>query len=435
MKTLRWLRVFSAVAVLLTLFSVSVVAQVPVDVVVKQGDVFGARTVSTVNAPFTDGFGKVGFVASFDDSTRGVWHSSDFVFNSSDALPDSVTGGEGTMGVSNSGGFIYSPSFNGEDAVFTHEGKLLAGGDPLAPLPGLFSTFSSRPTMIPNGTAYWIGGSTPTQGSSSSTNRHLFKATDVSNPMSITRVLGGGDVIEGKAISTSASNFDYDISDNGSHHVHILDMVTGSSANNLHVYRDGAFVAQEGGAVGDGTNWEGLDIVAVNNIGDWILTGDTTGPVATDEFVAFKGEIKVREGDTLDSVTLASGATLRAASINNKSQVVHMWGWGSGATAQEHLFFGAGETLGDSLRLLSVGDLMDSTGDNIADWLLVDFNASGTIGPGLELAEDGFVHVHVDMVPAAGGAEVQAVLRVAIPEPSTVCLLAVGCLALVRRRR
>lgn len=409
-------------------------AQVAIDVIVKEGDVFGPRTVTTVNAPFTDLAGRVGFVAAFDDATRGIWHDAGFVFNSSDALPDSLTGGESTMGVSNTGGFIYSPSFNGGDAVYTHAGKLLAAGDPLAPLPGLFSTFSSRPTMIPDGTAYWIGGSSTTQGGSSS-NRHLFKATDVSNPMSITRVLGGGDVIEGKAISTSASNFDYDISDNGLHHVHVLDMVTGSSTNNLHVYRNGVFVAQEGGPVGDGTNWEGFDMVAVNNIGDWIMTGDTSGPTTTDEFVAFKGEIKVREGDTLDGVTLASGATLRAASINNKSQVVHLWGWGSGSTAQEHLFYGLGETLADSLRLLSVGDMMDSDGDTFADWILTDFNASGTIGPGIEFAEDGYVHVHVDMVPAAGGDEVQAVIRVAIPEPASLGILALGSLAILRRRR
>lgn len=435
MKPRNRVSLMSATAALFSSFTVAAFGQVPASVIVKQGDIFGTRTVSTVNAPFTDGFGKVGFVASFSDSTRGIWHSSGFIFNSSSALPDTVTGGESTMGVSNAGGFIYSPSFNGEDAVFTHAGKLLAGGDPLPPLPGLFSTFSSRPTMIPNGTAYWIGGSTPTQGSSTSTNRHLFKATDVSNPMSITRILGGGDIIEGKAISTSASNFDYDISDNGSHHVHILDMVTGSSANNLHVYRNGSFVVQEGSPVGDGTNWEGLDIVAINNIGDWILTGDTTGNTATDEFVAFKGEIKVREGDTIDGVTLATGASLRAASINNKSQVAHIWGWGSGSTAQEHLFFGAGDTLYDSVRLLSVGDTLDSDGDTIADWLLTDFNASGTIGPGIELAEDGFIHVHVDMTPVAGGDEIQAVIRLAIPEPGTLGLLALGAFALIRRRR
>lgn len=408
----------------------------PAYLVVKQGDVFGARTVSTLNTPFTNGPGKVGFVAAFDDATRGIWHDTGFVFNSSDALPDTVTGGESTMGISNTGGFIYSPSFNGGDAVYTHAGKLQAQGDPLPPLPGLFSTFNSRPTMIPNGTAYWIGGSTATQGSSSSTNRHLFKATNVNNPLSITRVLGGGDVIDGKTVSTSASNFDYDISDNGLHHVHVLDMVTGSSANNIHVYRNGSLILQEGSAVGDGTNWENFDSVAINNIGDWVMSGDTSGNTATDEYVAFKGAIKVREGDTLDGITIASGASLRTISIDNKSNVAHIWGWGSGASEQEHLFWGYGETLGtSSVRLLSRGDLIDIDNDTIGDWIVTDFNASGVIGPGLELAEDGYVYVEVDLAPAAGGAEVEAIIRVAVPEPGTLALLLAAGFLVSRRRR
>lgn len=407
--------------------------QVPAQVIVKVGDMHGGRTVSTLNSPFTDGNGKVGFVSSFSDNTRGVWHSSGFVFNSSDLLPDSATGSEGTMGVSDSGGFIYSPSFNGEDAVVTHGGNLLSGGQAIMSLPGRFSTFNSRPRMLPDGTAYWVGGSSATSGGSSS-NRHLFKATDPTDPMSITAVISGGDVIDGKTVETGSSNFDFEMSDNGLNLVQVLDMATGSSANDMHVYRNGSLILQEGTAVGDGTNWEGLDIVAINNLGDWILTGDTTGPTTTDEFVAFKGEIKVREGDTLDGTTLANGASLRAASINNLGGVVHMWGWGSGATLQEHLFYGLGASLESSIRLLSVGDIIDTNNDMIGDWLLTDFEASGTIGPGLDLADDGFVFLEVSMTPVGGGTEVEAIIRLGVPEPGSLSLLALGVLAVARRR-
>ena len=421
-------------ALVFAMGSVESVAQVPAQLIIKEGDVHGARTVSSLNAPFTDGFGKVGFVASFSDSTRGVWHSSGFVFNSSDLLPDTATGGEGTMGVNNAGGFIYSPSFNGEDSVVTHGGKLLAGGDAMANLPGRFSTFSSRPRMTPSGTAYWVGGTSATSGGSTS-NRHLFKATDPTNPMSITAVISGGDVIDGKTVETGTSNFDFEMSDNGMQLVQVLDMATGSSSNDMHVYRNGSLILQEGTPVGDGTNWEGLDIVAVNNIGDWLLTGDTTGSTATDEFVAYKGIIRVREGDTLDGTTLATGASLRAASLNNLGGVVHMWGWGSGSTLQEHLFYGNGDTLSSSIRLLSVGDTIDTNNDTIADWLLTDFEASGSVGPGLDLADDGFVHLEVSMVPVGGGSEVEAIIRIAIPEPATLALLGLGALVVTRRRR
>lgn len=412
----------------------SVSAQVPAKVIVKQGDVFGLRTVSTVNAPFTDGNGKVGFVVGFNDATRGIWHNNGFVFNSSDALPDSLTGSESTMGVSDTGGFVYSPSFNGNDAVYTHAGKLLAGTDAISSLPGRFSTFNSRPTMLPNGTAFWMGGSAATQGGST-TNRHLFKAADVSDPMSIVPVLSGGDVVGGFPISTAASNFTYHISDNGAHHIHIIDQTTGSSANNLALYYNGDIVARESGPIISGGTWVDFDGVSVNNVGEWVVAGNTSGPASQDEVIAFKGEVKVREGDTIGGVTLASGATVRGVSINNLSEVVHIWGWGSGGTAQEHLFFGNGSTLSDSIRLLSRGDVIDVDNDTIGDYIVDDFNASFVIGPGLSLAEDGFVYLDVDLIPVAGGASQAAIIRLRVPEPGTLGLLAFGSLLVVRRRR
>jgi len=403
-------------------------------VVVKQGDAIGAETVSTLGAPFTDGNGKVGCVGSLSNSERFVWWDTGPVFLSGSLLPDVVTGGESTMGVGNNGEFIYSPSVNGNDSVVTHGGVLLQKGDPIVPLPGLYSTFNSRPTMLPDGTAHWMGGSTATQGSSTSTNRHFFRATDPTDPNSITVLLSGGDVIEGKAIATTASNFTYDFSDNGLHHLHKLDMATGSSSNNDHIYLNGVFVAQEGQPTGQGDNWQGFGALSVNNAGNWVLAGDTDGPTATDAFVAYNGAIQIREGDTIDGITLASGAAIRDVSINNLDQVVHLWGWGSGASAQEYLFFGSATDLANSAMLLAIGDEIDVDGDLIADYAIADFEASTVIGPGLDLGDDGYIYVEVGMVPVTGGDEIEAIIRIAIPEPASLLLMAVGGLALIRRR-
>jgi len=400
---------------------------VSANLVVKEGDTVGPSTVSTVNAPFTDGNGKVGFVGALVDAQRFIWWGAGPVFYSNDALPDVLSGGEGTMGVSNTGGFIYSPSVNSNDAVYTHGGTLLQKGDAIPPLPGLYSAFNSRPTMLPNGTAYWVGGSTPTQGSTSATNRHLFRATDPTNPATITRVLGGGDVIEGKTIKTTASNFDYWISDNAAHHIQVLDM---DVTLNEHVYLDGGFVAQEGGATGQGDNWSTFDIVAVNNFGKYIFTGDTDGVTSTDEFLAYNGSIVVREGDSLDGHTLTSGYTLRAASINNLNQVVHMWGSGT----EERLFFANASNLANSIQLVQTGDEIDVDGDGTSDFLLTDFQASTVIGPGLSLAEDGWVYLETEMIPIGGGTEVEGIIGIRVPEPSAALALALGALALLRRR-
>ena len=163
-------------------------------IVLAEGDPLGGSTVSTLNSPFTDGVGRVGFVGSLADNQRFIWWDNGPVFFSG-SIPG-LTGGEGTMGVSDAGGFIYSPNVDGNDAVVTHGGVLLKKGDPVPPLPGLYSSFNSRPMMLPNGTAFWVGG-TATSPTGSSSNRHLFKAADPTDPQSITRVLGGGDVIEG----------------------------------------------------------------------------------------------------------------------------------------------------------------------------------------------------------------------------------------------
>jgi len=379
---------------------------VPAAIVIAVGDSLGPSTVSTLNSPFTDSQGRVGFVGSLADAQRFIWWGDGPVFFSNDAHPDTLTGGEGTMGVSDTGGFIYSPSFHGFDAVYTHAGKLLAEEDSLPPLPGLYSTFNSRPTMLPDGTAYWIGGSSATQGGSS-TNRHLFMVRDVSDPSGIVRVLGGGDVIEGKAIKTSASNFTYWISDNSEHHIHILDM---NVTLNEHVYLDGAFVAQEGDSTGQGDTWSGFDIVSVNNSGDYIFTGDTNGPIATDVCVVVNGTIRVREGDTLDGVLLASGWDLRTASIDNEGYVLHVWG----SSSNEHLFYGLGSDLENSIHVLGVGDTLDVDADGTGDYLVEDFEASATIGPGSDLAVGGMCYLEVSLEPLPAGEPVETIVYLAL---------------------
>jgi len=379
---------------------------VPGGVVLRAGDPAGdTLTVASLNTAFTNRLGQVGFVAALSDGQRMIWNDGP-VFYSGEAVPLVLSGGESTMGISDDGGFVYSPSADGEDAVYTHGGLLLRSGWPIPSLPGLYSSFNSRPTMLPNGHAYWIGGTSTSPGGSTS-NRHLFLATDPTDGSSIVRVLGGGDVIDGKTIRTSASNFDYWISDNGGHHIHVLDM---NVTLNEHVYLDGGFVAQEGNPTGQGDAWSSFDVVAVNNDGNYVFTGDTDGPAGTDGFVAYNGEIVVREGDVLDGVTIPAGATPRAASINNGNVVVHMWG----GTDYEHLFVGDGADLAASRLVLSVGDSISVDGDEVADWLVTDFKASAVIGPGLDLGPGGYVYLEADITPLPSGPAVEAILRIAI---------------------
>ncbi len=403
-------------------------AVVPGFVVAKQGDAVSGSTISSLNTPFTDGNGVVSFVAGLADNNRIVWKGAGPIFNSSSALPDVLTGGESTMGSGNAGQFIYSPSFNGADAVYTNGGKLLADDDPIPGHPGLFSAFNSRPQMGPDGTAYWVGGYATAVGGST-VGRMMLRATDPTDPGTIQVLNQTGDTLDGFNIGTTGVGFDYQFSDNAAHRIQTFILETGSTAHDDFVYVDGVMVAREDSPTGQGDDWDNFDNMSINNAGNYIFTGDTDGASGSDEFIAYNGAIVLREGATVDGRLL--GASLNGAAINDNDDMVFIWN----TDLTESLFFGPAADPSMSIALLSVGDELDLDGDTIGDWLVTDFNPSNVIGPGLDLAEDGYVYVEVDIQPIDGGASIEAVIRLVVPEPSTLSLLALAALTLCRRRR
>ncbi len=385
--------------------------------------------ITSLNDPFTNGNGLVGFTGGVSGDNF-VWYDTGVIWLNSSGLPDVLTGAEGTMGIGNSGEFIYSPSTNGNDSVWNHNGVLAQRGDASPDIPAQFITFASRPMMTPGGSSYFVSGLNPTQGSGTTINRTFMRADSSSNLSTVLHA--GNTVIDGLTIATgSGIDFDYAISDNDAHHIHVLDMDTGSTANDFHVYLSGSLAHQEGTATGQGDNWANFDSVGVNNAGNYVFSGDTDGATGSDEFIAYNGSIALREGDLIDSVTL--GTSVTQASLNNLNQVAYLWNIAGGG---EGLFFGDGADLGlSSILLLQTGDGIDTTGDNIADFTVTDFNASAVIGPGLDFAEDGFIHVNVDLASIATGATTEAIIRVVIPSPSAAAVFALAGLAGLRRRR
>lgn len=270
-------------------------------VVVQEGDTpagGGGNPVTSLNSPFTNADGEVGFTGILDNggaSDSFVWHDTGIVWRNSSAMGVTLAGGESTMGVSNTGGFIYSPSVDGDDAVWTHNGELAVDGDPAPGFPpGTTTTFHSRPTMIPGGQAYWISGFNASGGTATE-GRMLYTSTSAT-PGTINVVLRSDDMIGGLMIDRpSGIDFDYQISDDGSHHIHVLQMDTGSTVDDDHVYVDGAFVARETSPTGQGDNWDNFDNVSINDAGSYLFSGDTDGATTSDEFIAYNGTIALRE--------------------------------------------------------------------------------------------------------------------------------------------
>lgn len=403
-------------------------AAVSGEIVVREGDMIDGSVVSSLNSPFTNGNGQVGAVLALDDGRRAIWYDTGVIFISD---LDTLTGGEGTMGIGNNGEFIYSPSFNGNDAVWGQNGLILSELDAAPDLPGFLSTFNSRPQMIDDGTGFWVGGVNDGAGGGSTASRHLFR----SNPNgTLNRVMGAGDVIGNSGgLTIAASNgidFDYHVSGNGSNMINALVANTSSTSDGI-IAINGSQVARESFATGQGDNWSNFDHVSINNSGNYVFSGDTDGASSSDEFIAYNADIVLREGMSVGGLTL--GSSVNALSINNLNQSVFIW---STVEATETLFF-AGDAMdfGSAIALLSVGDTFDENNDGIGDWIIDDFNASGTIGPGLDFAEDGLVYVEVDLVSFDGASNFEAIISVAVPTPGTGALLAFAGLAATRRRR
>lgn len=386
---------------------------VPATVIARQNELPPGEPdpISALNSPFTNSLGDPGFTGTLLGPDNFVWFDADVLWRNSDETGATLTGAEGTMGVSDGGGFIYSPAVDGGDAVWTQNGALLVEGDP-APgfTPPAASVFNSRPRMIATGRAYWVGGVDLAGGNTSQARALFTSATAAAGDIQV--VLRSGDMVGGFPIdSPSGVGFDYDFSPDGVHHIQELVLDTGSTADDDVIYVDGAVVARQAQPTGEGDNWGAFGSVAINASGHYLFAGDTDGATTSDEFVAYDGAILVREGDDLSGTVLTTPASVNALSLDDENRAVHLWSTAAG----ERLFFAcdASNLADESVRVLGVGDSVDLDGNGTGDALVTDFNASDVVGPGLDLAGDGWAFVEVDLDD--GGGNEEAILRIRLP--------------------
>lgn len=110
----------------------------------------------------------------------------------------------------------------------------------------------------------------------------------------------------------------------------------------------------------------------------------------------------MREGGTYDGETLDTPGAVRAASINNRGEVVHVWN----ANGIRKAFYAPDASRLDLSRLIvRTGSTLDFNADGIADATLVDILGTFTTGAGVSLAEDGSLYLQATYTEGANTRE------------------------------
>jgi hypothetical protein len=352
--------------------------------------------------------------------------------------------------IDNFGATYYSASVNdfaggatGLDSMWKDDSPFGVEDEPIASLPGQFFSFLSGPTVAADASAfYYVGGIANSPGGSS-VNRALFDKDN--NP-----VLIGGGSVGGVAepIDTGSFTFGTTVSGNGSAYITemVLDAAFGTR-NVIVVNGDalsvGGSLVREGtaipAAVGGqpGESWDNFDHFYITEAGEAIITGDSDGSTASDEFIfsSLAGMV-LREGDQIggwynDGVYTVAGS-IDGFDINESSDWVADWNVDS-STNDALLLNG--------LLLVQEGDQVDLDGNGLLDdsATLVSLSGIDDVAISERDANDVVTVYFTAEIDTAGTSstlddfEALLSMSVAIPEPASVGLLAL-CVLLGRRR-
>ncbi len=381
----RVCRIFKLCAITAVAISANVAMGQIASSLVNEGDDvdsngFPGDTIGTINNVAVNSIGgwattlNAGSLSHIYGSIDGV-SAPGVIFTETTEGPLVQTSFESRFGISDFGDVCYSASGNGgpdggfdsawvNTIGFAIEGEEITTG----PLAGLFWSFASAPTMNANGIGYFSGGTRTTVGGGTSA-RGLW-GTDSETP-----IIFSGDELPGLPAPIdggSSIDFSYKFSRFGS--AFIFDGIMETTGTGLPTGEDHAVVmngaglfldgqlVQEGMVVpvaigGDGAEtWAaGFDFFGVSDMGEYLFTGDTSGAIATDEYLVVNGVIHLREGDALGADTL-SGA-IEAADMNNNGDWAVIW---------QLTGTGAALIYNDQV-LLRTDDQVDFNGDGVID--------------------------------------------------------------------
>ncbi|MEM7155931.1 MAG: DUF4215 domain-containing protein [Myxococcota bacterium] len=380
-------------------------AVIPGQVIMREGDTpTGGPSVTNVEHAFVNEAGQVAFVGDFNDGSHFVVIDGAVVFVSTDEAMFTLTLPEDFMSSNGTGAFVYQPDIDGADGIYHSVTRSLAiqGDTALGVMPAAAWISHSSAQLLPDNRIYWVS-SYDVDGDGSTDGRALQTSSD-STIGNTTALLQTGDILNDGVsdftIDTTGVDLDFAYSHNGLHSIYVLNM-TGSTASDGFIALNGSIVGtpRENDLNGDGDDWDNFDLVAINNDGNYLFSGDTNGASATDEFIAYNSTIVIREGDTVDGLALATPGSLRFLALNDFNQAAYGWSHGSPSGARESAFFAcdASDLAGTSqLLFTTLDDELDVDGDGVGDFLIEDIEG-GSPQVSRSLGESYVVYIEADI--------------------------------------
>ncbi|QDU68312.1 hypothetical protein [Engelhardtia mirabilis] len=341
------------------LLAAGAAAQQPVTLIVEGLDLpsLPGAVVTGIDSPAANGPGGYAVSVGVSGTTTGdvIWGSYD------GTAPASVLATQGTylgfdqgsfefsVGVSAQGFVSYSSVLNpgSLDSVWTNDNLIVAKeGDAIPTLPGKVWRFASRPGFTDSAEPYFVGGIDDAGGADNGNG--VFKGFV---PVA---VIKSGDVVPGLPLplaSGSSVDFDVRFSPDGTRYLLPVDLEGASAADDFALVLSGAGLTIGGTLVRELTlmpaalqvdpaeAWDNFDFMGLTDDGSYMFTGDTDGPIATDEIVVIDGQIALREGDVIAGQTL-TGAIEGAAYSPIKDLSLTWDVVGSGGDLEAVLFNG-----------------------------------------------------------------------------------------------
>jgi hypothetical protein len=356
----------------------------------------GGLPVASLGMPATGAGGEVAFTGNLDDAGEldgFVWRGGKVVFRNSEA---GLVGASPTMGIGATGEFVFQSSLAGKDVIWSQQGLVVREGDPAPGFPaGAVLEISRRPSMLRDGRAFWVSEFRDGPGGKGK-GRVLYRSSGPS-PAQVEVVLRSDDLVAGFPLARPRGlDWNYDFSDDGNHLIQVVQLVTGSTADDDAVYLDGALAAREGEPTGDGDRWTRFVQVAVNGRGDSLFSAETDGADESDVVVAFNGRVVLREGKSLgDEAKLPPQANVLALALDERGRAVQLWSVG-GFGAEVLLFFCDVAHLENAIALVRTPQPLDTDATPGPDTVLVAFADVGH-GPALSLGESNRIWLEAEI--------------------------------------